>query len=221
MKKAFDFEGPVFIFLSKVADLIWLNCLFLICSIPLFTIGASITAMYYVTLKMVKDEEGYVTKSFFKSFKDNFKQATAIWLIVLLVGTILFMDFKIVTNSGFAGVVPNAIIGRVVGIATILVSVFFVFVCIYVFPILAKFDNSIKNTIKNAFLMSIRHLPFSVLLIMIHIAPVILMYASPKFYIIVFIMFSLVAICSSKLLSRIFDMYIPVEEPGEKDEEET
>ena len=71
MGKVFNFEGPVFSFLSRLADLFWLNLLFVICSIPVITIGASSTALYYVTLKMAKDEEGYITRSFFKSFKEN------------------------------------------------------------------------------------------------------------------------------------------------------
>lgn len=220
MKKAFDFEGPVFTFLSKVADLFWLNCLFIICSIPVFTIGASITAMYYVTLKMARDEEGYVTKSFFKSFKENFLQATGIWIIILFVGIVLIMDYRIVAGVGFESVIPNEMVKTVIRVATIFVSVFLAFITTYVFPILAKFDNSIKNTIRNAFLMSISHLPYSIALVLIPLVPAIIIYANITFSIIVFIMFSLVAFCSSKLLNKIFDQYIPQEETGEKDEEE-
>mgnify|MGYP000763200386 FL=1 len=85
--------------LNKMADLIWLNILTLICCIPVITIGASLTALNYVTLKLVRDEEGYVTKAFFKSFKQNFKQATIIWLILLLVIALLLGDFLILNYS--------------------------------------------------------------------------------------------------------------------------
>ena len=73
MSRIFDVEGPLFSGLSRLADLFWLNVLFIVCSIPIFTIGASATALYYVTLKMVKNEECYITKSFFRSFKQNFR----------------------------------------------------------------------------------------------------------------------------------------------------
>ncbi len=85
MGRFFDLDSPLMSTLSKLADLIILNILVVICSLPLFTIGASLTAMHYVVLKMVRNEEGYIIKSFFKSFKQNFKQATIIWLILLVV----------------------------------------------------------------------------------------------------------------------------------------
>ena len=78
MGRFFNMDSPVMNFLGRVADLVWLNILYIICCLPIFTIGAATSALYYVTMKMVADEEGYITKSFFKSFKDNFKQATII-----------------------------------------------------------------------------------------------------------------------------------------------
>ena len=83
MGKVFALDSPLMNGLSKLADLIWLNILATICCIPIITIGASLTALHYVVLKMVKDEEGYITRSFFKSFKENFKQATLMWLMLL------------------------------------------------------------------------------------------------------------------------------------------
>ena len=221
MRKAFDFEGPVFSFLSKLADVIWLNCLFIICSLPVFTIGASTTAMYYVTLKMARDEEGYVTKSFFKSFKQNFKQATVIWLIMLLVGTVILMDYRIVSNPDFSDIVPSEALKNVVRVATMMVTVFMAFELSYVFPLLAKFDNSVKNTLKNAFLMSIRHLPYTLALVLIPVVPVVLIYFYTKALILIFIMFALTALCSSMLLNKVFDHYIPKEDAGGENEEET
>lgn len=220
MRKAFDFEGPVFVFLSKMADLIWLNCLFLICSIPIFTMGASFTAMYYVTLKMARDEEGYVTKSFFKSFKQNFLQATAIWIILIVVGFIISVDYRIVASDSLENVAANGALKNIILIGATIVTIFMAFIFVYVFPILAKFENSVKNTIKNAFFMSLKHLPFTVIMIVIPIIPVVMMYFNPTFYLLVFIMFSLVALISSTMLVKIFDNYIPKETVGGNDEEE-
>lgn len=88
----FNYDNPVWRFIGKFGDLILLNILFVICSIPIFTIGASTTAVYYVTLKLARNDDGYTIRSFFKSFKENFKQSTIIWLILLVVGIILGID---------------------------------------------------------------------------------------------------------------------------------
>ena len=77
----FNYDNPVWRFIGKFWDVLVINFLWIICSIPIVTIGSSTTAMYYVTLKLARDEDGYTIQSFFKSFKENFKQATAIWLI--------------------------------------------------------------------------------------------------------------------------------------------
>ena len=76
MGRIFSLDSPLFSFLNKVADLILLNILTMICCLPIITIGASMTALHYVVLKMVRDEESYIVRSYFKSFRQNFKQAT-------------------------------------------------------------------------------------------------------------------------------------------------
>ena len=96
----FDLDSPVMRFLSKMADLIILNLLAFVCCLPIFTIGASMTALHYVLLKIVRNEEGYVVRGFFKAFKSNFKQATVIWLILLAVLFVLLGDFMIFKYSG-------------------------------------------------------------------------------------------------------------------------
>ena len=81
--------------MGRVADLLLLNFLCILCCIPIVTAGASITALYYVTLKMARDEESYIVRSFFRSFKQNFKQATIINIIMLLTAAVLFIDLRI------------------------------------------------------------------------------------------------------------------------------
>ena len=73
MGRFFNMDNKFFTFMGRIADLCILNIICLVCCIPIVTAGASITAMYYVTLKMVRNEEAYIVRSFFKSFKDNFK----------------------------------------------------------------------------------------------------------------------------------------------------
>ena len=189
MNKVFNFEGPVFTFLSRLADLFWLNLLYVLCCIPLVTVGAASTALYYVTLKMAKDEEGYITRSYFKSFKDNFVQATVIWLIVLVVGVIMFLDLRIVQSAG----ITSDAVRNVVTVAVLVMAIVVSMTLVYLFPILAQFDNTVKNTIRNAFLISIRHLPYTLLLIVITVIPVALIWFFPALLLIVVIMFSATA----------------------------
>ena len=96
MGRFFNLDSPVMVALTKMADLIIVNLLAFFCCLPIITVGASMTALHYVVLKVVRDEECYIVKSFFKSFKENFKQATVIWLIEVLLIIIFAADFWII-----------------------------------------------------------------------------------------------------------------------------
>ena len=212
MNKVFNFEGPVFTFLSRLADLFWLNLLYILCCIPVVTAGAATTALFYVTLKMAKDEEGYITKSYFKSFKENFVQATLIWLIYLAIMVVMFMDFRIANGGSMAEVLKNSTVSDVVIVAVGVMTIVLLMTLVYVFPLLAQFDNTVLNTIKNAFLISIRHLPYTFLMLIIMAIPYVLIWFSPALLLIVVIMFSATAYINSKFLNRIFVLYMPKEE---------
>lgn len=155
----FSIENPVWQFINKLLHVLLLNLLWVVCSIPIITMGASTTAVYYVTLKLVRDEEGYTIKSFFDSFKTNFKQATLIWIILLLVGIFLGVDLTVYLGASSVGAA-----GLVLMAAFFAVSVLFVFVNIYAFALLARFDNTVIGTLKNALILAIRHLPYSILM---------------------------------------------------------
>ena len=212
MNRIFNFEGPVFTFLSRLADLYWLNLIYIICCIPVITVGAATTALYYVSLKMAKDEEGYITKSFFKSFKQNFLQATVIWLVILAIGIIMFMDLRIANGGDMAEVLNSTAVSNVIIVAVGVMVIVLCMILTYVFPLLAQFDNTIKNTVKNAFLISIRHLPYTFLMMLITAIPVALIWFSPALLLLVLIMFSVTAYINSKFLNKIFILYMPKEE---------
>ena len=192
--------------MSKVADLCILNIICVVCCIPVITAGASITAMYYVTLKMVRNEEAYIVRSFFKSFKQNFKQATIINLIMLLNVS--------KAMQGGAGQIFHVIFMAFVLIYFILF--------LYVYPVLARFYNTIKNTIKNALFMAIRHLPYTVVMVLIAVCPLLLLLVksyqiqSTLFVLFLLMGFALIAYCNSYFLAKIFDNYMPKEEAGQE-----
>ncbi len=155
LRGLFHVDNPVMRFLSRVADVLILNLLFLICSIPVFTIGASLTAMYYCLFKIKEEEEGYLVKKFFHSFRQNFKQATLMWLIMLAVAVVLFLEFLMYRESpGTTGFVVRAIV--LVG------WIFWYLIGTYAFALQSKFYNSIKNTFSNAILLMFANGPRSV-----------------------------------------------------------
>lgn len=171
MGKFFDMDSPVMRFLNRVGDLMILNFLMVICCIPVITAGAAFTAMHYVLLKIVRGEEGYLVRGFFKSFRANFRQATLIWLLMLLVVVIYIGDIWIFNYSGL--VFPKAMVIAVAAVAILLLMV-----AIYVFPVLARFENSVKNTLKNAMLLAFANLPRTILMAGCYILPFVIGYFS-------------------------------------------
>lgn len=167
--KLFDLDSPILQALGKMADLLWLNALTLICCIPIVTIGASLTAMNYVALKIARNEDCYVARSFFKSFKENFRQGTLIGLLLLLVALVLVGDFVIMNHSDME-------INSVLRVIIVAVSVLVLFTGLYVFPVLAKFENTIWGTVRNAFFMSIMQFPKTVTMIVLYLAPLVMIF---------------------------------------------
>ena len=96
-------------FMGKLWDALVLNILWMVCCIPLVTVGAATTAVYYVALKLARDEEGYVISSFFKSFKENFRQATALWLVLAAGAAALAVDCRFLLAGDGGGVLPLAL----------------------------------------------------------------------------------------------------------------
>ncbi|MCR5031582.1 MAG: DUF624 domain-containing protein [Lachnospiraceae bacterium] len=204
MDKIFNLDSPVMRFLSRMADLIWLNILCLICCIPIITIGASLTATHYVCLKMVRNEEGYITKSFFNSFKQNFLQATVIWLMMLVLIFVFVGDIYILLQGGFP-LVLTILVGVVIFLSLIGMTM--------VFPVLSRFDNTVKNTLKNAFLMGIANFPKVFLMILMNAVPWFLAYLA-LFQMTPFLVmfgFTLPAFGSAALYSKIFKRFEPEE----------
>lgn len=152
--------------LSKLGDMICLNVMWLICCIPIITIGASTTALYTVMLKLVKNEEGYVFRGFLKAFKSNFKQSTIIWLIILILGIVWTVDFRVAgLMPGTAGLVLSAVF---LALGFILLSVM-----LYIFPLTARYENSIKATFKNALILTVAKLPYTLAMVVIVVAAVV------------------------------------------------
>lgn len=197
----FKIDSPFMNFLGRVADIMILNFAFILFSLPLFTIGASFSAAYYVAFKMVKNEENYIIRTFVKAFKENFRQSTVIWLLTLLVAAVIYADYRIILYSGIS-------FSRIIRIAMISVTIILAMGSVYVFPLQARFSNTIKNTIKNGFLMSLSHLPTTLILIVIYALPVVVLYFLPQALpIVIMLGCGLVIYGKSVLLVKVFAKY--------------
>lgn len=209
----FNVDSKFSVFMSRVFDLIVLNVIACVCSIPLFTVGANLTALYYVTLKMAKNEESYIIRAYFKSWKENFKQATIIWLFSAVLGIVLLVD--LIMSNRMGGTVST-----VMKYIFMVIMVLFLFFFTYVFPVLAQFYNTTKNTMRNAILMSITHLPYTILMLLVTFGPFILAILIPE----VFVWYTLYALLgglsvpalvNSYMFKKIFAKYMPKEEEEE------
>ncbi len=162
--KIFDIDGPLMQGLTKVANLMILNFLTILCCIPIFTAGAALTALHYMCLKMLRNEDCYICRGYFKAFKESFKQATVVWLLVMVAVGIMAADYYIILKSGMEfGYWFRAILGAI--------AIILAFTVVMVFPMMAKFTNTTKQTIKNAMAISMLHFPKTILMIILYIIP--------------------------------------------------
>ena len=208
MSKLFRMDSPLMRFLTKIADLMVLNILFCVTSIPLITIGASWTALYSVTLKMVRDEEGSVSRSYFRSFRQNFRQATLLWLGVLVMLALLVLDIRVL-NGMAGGTAPGLL-----RVGVEILALLGIMVLQYLFPSLARFEASLADTLKNACMMALAHLPKTALMTAAVVGAVWITLINNTTIAVGLMVwpligFSLMAFGNSGILRKIFDNYVP------------
>lgn len=159
----FNPENKIIKFIYKLTYSSWLNILWFICSLPIITIGASTTALYYVSLKMVRDKESNITREFFTAFRDNFKKSTIIWLILFVIGGVLSTDAYVLYH-----IHADHVFWTLCSALIIAAGIVYFMVLLHTFPLLSRFENTIKKTIFNAFMIAIRYLFCTIMLMVIH-----------------------------------------------------
>ena len=184
----FNYDNDIWRFVGRLADIMVLNLLWILFSLPIVTFGISTTALYYCTLKIVKDEDDGNIRMFLRSFKKNWKEGLIIWLILLPILFILILDHRFFS------------------------AVLWLFVFLYVWPLLSRFENTWQKTMVHALLMSIRHLPFTLGMLALDILSVVLVYFlirfMPIFVPVFFILgFPLLAWMNSVFFRKIFIQY--------------
>lgn len=149
--------------LGRMWELMLLNFLTILCCIPIITAGAAMTAMHTILLKMVRGEESYIVRPYFKAFKDNFRQATPVWLFMLLL-FFLFGGGIYISNVALEGY------PAVLKIIQFVMLILLMFIYVYVFPCIARFDNTFVRTITSSFLLAIGYLPRTIAMILVNLA---------------------------------------------------
>jgi len=171
LKRLFDVDGPVMTALGYIANLFILSLLWLLCCLPVITAGASTSALYYVALKTVRGELSGISAPFFKAFKENLREGIVFTLLFALAGGVLYLDYTMMLQAeGSAGTVL-----RVIFMA---LGFFCLITMLYTFPLQAQFVNTIRGTLKNAFVFSIQNLRTTLLVLAIHAVPLLLIFLS-------------------------------------------
>lgn len=192
-------------FMSRIFDLILLNLLWVITSIPIITIGASTTALYTVCFKMHDDGNSGIFIPYFLAFKENFLKATILWLIILAFGAVSIYNIFLCLsmNDASQNLTPVFVIFLMMAL----------FLFLYAFPLQSRFENKIRYTLFNALFLSLRFLPRSLLMAAMFLFPVALLFVNLNWFIEVgifwFVLYvSAVVYLSTLLLKKVFAFLI-------------
>lgn len=212
MGNIFSIDSPAYRFMFRAAELALLNALFLICCLPVVTIGPAMSALYSVTMKLARDEAPPLIRSFFRAFRDNFRQALPVWLVQLLLGVILVGDILYCLE-----ILQDGLLGKIMLGTSVLLAALFLMLSLYLFPLVAKFRNSMFHTFRNALLLSVGHLWATLLMLAVTAMPLVMIYLHASllswgllYYLLVGVAFT--AFLHSKLLNNIFSQYTAAKE---------
>ncbi len=198
----FDPDSKLIQFLQFLGGLILLNLCFVAACIPLVTIGAACSALYTVTMQEAEDRSGSIPGRFFRAFRSNFPKATGLWLLLALFGGILGYNLLFLrSNPGFSHPVLWGLL--------IAMTVLYLMMAAYAFPLQARFENTVMQTLRNSLVLAIGHLPKTVLLVALNVLPLAVLLISEELFIrlsifLVMLYFAVAAQLNSMLLVRIF-----------------
>ena len=166
----FSYESKFSQLVLKLCYACFLNLLWFLCSIPIVTIGASTAALYYTSFKIIREEDNHAGAMFFRAFRDNFKQATVLWLIMLAFGIFLSGDIYILYHLRRTTEGPMAVIWTLMLAFVIVAAVFYIIILEYVFPLVASVKNTSIAMLKNSFLIGTHYLFATILVFAVHFA---------------------------------------------------
>lgn len=168
--KFLSYDSPFGQLLTKLCYSCYLNLIWFICCIPIVTIGASTTALYYTSFKILKDEDRSLARTFLRSFRENFRQSTVLWLILLAVGLLLAGDGYIVYHLRAASTGVAAVMWTLILALIIAGAIVYTIVLLFVFPLVASVSNTNWAMLKNSFLIGTHYLFCTILVFAVHFA---------------------------------------------------
>lgn len=192
-------------FLGRIGDIIILNLIFVVTSLPVITIGTALSALYTVAMKLARGEEPSILKEYMKAFRRNMKPATISWLFMAAAGVFIFVDFRLVgVFSGTAYTVMRLLLAMIFGV--------WVLTFLYLFPYIARFENTVFHSIKNALFLSAAHVPSTVMMLVISVGLIVATLFTSRTFVIgtiawFFAGFAVVAYTQAFLFVRIFAKY--------------
>lgn len=169
----FNFDSPFMAFLTKAAEYMIVSLLTLLFSIPVVTIGAAMTAQYYVGMKLIRGEDVPFFKAYIKSFRENFKQSTFVWIVEMLIGAFLAMDWYLIVKMGGEN------FNTVLKVLLLVVTVYFVLAAIAVFALIARFEMTTKEAVKGALVYTYVNVPRMLFVVVLTAFPTV---ASIKYF---------------------------------------
>lgn len=208
MEKFFNSDNGVMRALSKIFDMGFLTLIYLVFCIPIVTIGAATTSLYYVSAKVLRHNRSYVWREFWSSFKTNFVQSTIVWVITAILLVLLFFNFQIVNVSA------DAKGGYLIGAY---LAILFILLCIscYVYPIISRFGTRLSQILRLSLYCAFRHFLHTIVLLSILAASVALIYLGMITNVILVFIFvpGLAGFVYTYPMEHIMKKYMPKEEP--------
>ena len=150
MKNFFQMDGPVMRAMSDLSTLVILNLVTMLCCLPVVTAGASLSAMHYILMQMPDEQVGHVIPAFFRQFRGNLRCSTLPWLILLAAGALFYMDYRV---FGSGDMNRALVIPAYAGMGVVLL------LYVWMFPLLARFDNTMAATLRNTMILAAGNLP--------------------------------------------------------------
>ena len=169
MNALFNPENPIMRFFGKLGYGIYLNLLWFVCCLPIFTAGAATTALFRTCRFVIRDEGIGVTSEFFKAFKSNFKQSTKAWLIIMLFGAVLAVDGYVLYHMRFSSPFWTFLCA----VFLVLLAAFFILL-MYIFPLMANYQNTLRAMFKNSLTVGMRFLVCTAIMAAIYIGMAVL-----------------------------------------------
>lgn len=198
---------------SRITDLVVLNLLFLLTCLPVFTVGAATASLYSVCFRVFRSREGSIVKSYFRAFRDNFKQGTGLWLLelLILVPGVIYFDTLWRMDSPV----------RYLFVVVFTVLLLTVFLRCWAFPWISQFRNDFPTVLRNALILSVSHLPRSVFLALLYLLPLGMLLLLPELFVQVSFLwfalyFSAAAYMGTAILWNVFKSFYPEEDAATK-----